>query len=140
MYKRQVDIQGIDVRELTAEKCEALNRLRCWKNKQFKIAWDNPKDDMTGRLCGMLEHIKPYRIMCYVLIGYSSTEEQDLHRVNTLRNLSIDPFVMPYDKKDLYQKAFARWVNIKSIFKKVKWEDYRGRVEAQEAAGTGWSK
>jgi len=31
---------------------------------------------------------------------------------------------MPYNKEDLYQKKFARWVNHKAIFKSVKWVDY----------------
>lgn len=46
-------------------------------------------------------------------------------RVEKLRELKIDPFVMPYNKKDKYQKSFARWVNHKAIFKTVKWRDYK---------------
>lgn len=134
-----VDIQGIDARLLTEEKCQALNGLRRWKNKQFKIAWDNPRDMLEEKLREITKYIKPYKLMCYVLIGFNSTEAEDLHRVETLRSLGIDPFVMPYNKKDLYQKAFARWVNHKAIFKSVKWKDYRQRVEKQEAAGTGWN-
>lgn len=30
----------------------------------------------------------------------------------------------PVYKKDPYQKKFARWVNMKAVFKAVKWEDY----------------
>jgi hypothetical protein len=133
-----VDIQGIDVRLLTEEMCKALNGLRRWKNKQFKIAWDEGDKDLTSKLKFMLRFVKPYKIMCYVLIGYYYSPEIDLRRVETLRSLGIDAFVMPYDKKDLYQKAFARWVNDKAIFAKVKWEDYRYRVEKQEAVGCGW--
>lgn len=135
-----VDIQGIDVRVLTEEMCKALNGLRRWESKQFKIAWDEGDKDLTSKLKFMLRFVKPYKIMCYVLIGYYYSPDMDLHRVETLRSLGIDPFVMPYNKKDLYQKAFARWVNHKAIFKKVKWEDYRGRVEKQEARGAGWKK
>ena len=138
--KHPVDIQNIDARTLTEEKCKALNRLRRWKRKQFRVAWDNPKENLVPKLTKIVKWLKPDSLMCYVLIGYWSTEAEDLHRTETLRNLGVDPFVMPYNKKDLYQKAFARWVNIKSIFKKVKWEDYRDRILAQEAAGTGWSK
>ena len=72
----------------------------------------------------MIKHVKPYKIMCYVLIGYWSTPEQDLYRIEKLRELKIDPFVMPYNKSDPYQKRFARWVNHKAIFKTVKWIDY----------------
>lgn len=62
--------------------------------------------------------------MCYVLIGFNTSEEQDLYRIGKLRELKIDPFVMPYDKKNQYQKRLSRWCNMKAIFKTVKWEDY----------------
>ena len=120
-----VDIQGIDVRILTKEMCQALDGLKRWKNKQFKIAWDEGDKDLTPQLKFMLKFIKPYKIMCYVLIGYYNSPDSDLYRVETLRKLGIDPFVMPYDKSDLYQRMFARWVNHKAIFKTVKWKDYK---------------
>jgi hypothetical protein len=63
--------------------------------------------------------------MCYVLIGFDSTPEEDLYRVETLRGLGIDPFVMPFNKKDKYQRDFARWVNHKAIFKSVPWKEYK---------------
>ena len=63
--------------------------------------------------------------MCYVLIGYWSTPEEDLYRVEELRKLGVNPFVMPFNKKDRYQKDFARWCNRKEIFKTCKWEDYK---------------
>jgi len=132
-----VDFQGVDVRLLTEEMGAALNSLKHYK--QIKIAWDEPKEDLKPKLREVLKDIPAYKLMCYVLVGFCSTEKQDLHRVEALRELKIDPFVMPFDKKDLYQRAFARWVNHKAIFKKVKWEDYRGRVMAQEKAGTGWN-
>jgi len=113
---------GIDVRIITKEQCDAINRLKL--EGQIHIAWDNPKDDITDKLNLLTKYIKPYKIMCYVLIGYWSTPEEDLYRVETLRSMGIDPFVMPYNKKDTYQKRFARWVNHKAIFKTVKWQDY----------------
>jgi len=134
--KLPVDFQGIDVRFLTEEMCQALNKLK--HRKQIKIAWDDPAENILPHLKRALCYIHYWKLMCYVLIGYSSTEEEDLHRVETLRNLGIDPFVMPYDKSDLYQRSFARWVNHKAIFKKVPWEDYRRRVSRQEAVGCGW--
>ena len=122
-YNQPVAFQGVDVRELTILKCRALNSLKLYS--QIKIAWDNPKQNLIKDFNLMLEFIKPYKIACYVLIGFNSTKKEDLYRVETLRELKIDPFVMPYNKKDPYQKAFARWVNHKAIFKTVKWEDYK---------------
>ena len=134
-----VDIQqGLDARLVTMEQCKQLLTLKHYK--QIRIAWDDPAEHLVPKLKEIITVIKPYKLMCYVLIGFNSTEQEDLYRVETLRDLKIDPFVMPYDKNDLYQKAFARWVNRKAILKKVKWEDYKGRVAAQESAGCGWKK
>ncbi len=114
---------GIDARILTETQCLALVRLK--HHKQIKIAWDNPKEDLEPKLQDIIKIIKPYRLMCYVLIGYWSTPEEDLYRVETLRKLKIDPFVMPYNKKDPYQKAFARWVNHKACFASTSWKKYK---------------
>lgn len=114
---------GIDLRILESKHCVALNSLKL--HKQIYIAWDNPRDKLEPKLKIITSYIKPSRIACYVLIGYWSTPEEDLYRVETLRNFGIDPFAMPYDKSDFYQKRFSRWVNHKAIFKSVKWEDYR---------------
>ena len=106
------------------EQVEALNSLK--HEKLIKCAWDNPKEDLSVFFKKAIDYgLKPYKLMCFVLIGYWSSPEEDLYRVETLRKLKIDPFVMPYNKKDRYQKDFARWVNHKAIFKSVKWEDYR---------------
>ncbi len=118
-----LDFQGVDARIITEDDCKWLNGLRHYK--QIKMAWDNPKEDLIVKFKEIIKHIKPYKIMVYVLIGYWSTPEEDLMRVETLRDLGIDPFAMPYDKSDPYQKRFARWVNHKAIFKTVKWVDYK---------------
>lgn len=118
-----VNLHGVDARIMTEEHAYNLNRLKHYK--QIHIAWDSPKDNLTPRLQDITKWIKPYKLMCYVLIGYWSTEAEDIYRVEKLRELGIDPFVMPFNKKDDYQKRFARWVNHKAIFKTVKWQDYK---------------
>lgn len=118
-----VNFHGIDVRILNQYHCSALNELK--HIKQIKIAWDDPKEKIDLKIKEVIKYIKPYKLMCYVLIGYDSTPEQDLYRVEKLRELKIDPFVMPYLKTDKYQNNFARWVNFKAIFKTAKWKDYK---------------
>lgn len=121
--KQKVNFHGVDLRIMNEEQAYYLNKIKHYK--QIHVAWDNPKDNLIPRFKEMIKHIKPYKIMCYVLIGYWSTPEEDLYRVEKLRELKIDPFVMAYDKSDDYQKKFARWVNHKAIFKTVKWQDYK---------------
>jgi hypothetical protein len=121
--KQSVSLHGVDVRIMKKEHANALNQMK--HKKQIHIAWDNPASDLTKKLEDVTKWIKPYKLMCYVLIGFNSTKEQDLFRVERLKELKIDPFVMAYNKTDLYQKNFARWVNHKAVFKTVKWEDYK---------------
>jgi len=122
-YKKPVSFEGIDVRILNEEHCSWLAKVK--NRKQFHIAWDNPKDNLVEKIRTMTKYINPSRIGCYVLIGYWSTPDEDLYRVEKLRELKIDPFVMPFDKNDAYQKKFARWVNHKAIWKTIKWENYK---------------
>jgi hypothetical protein len=117
--------QGIDIRLLNDEHASLLSQVKLLK--QIPFAWDDPGIEKQVRegIQRIKKYMLPYKVKCYVLIGFNTTPEEDLHRVEVLRGLSVDPFVMPYNKNDLYQKRFARWVNRKEIFKSVKWEDYK---------------
>lgn len=121
-WNQPVAFMGIDIRLINDAQGLALKFID--HQKKIKIAWDNPKDDIVPQIQKLTKWIKSYKIMCYVLIGYWSTPEQDLHRVLTLAELGIDPFVMPYKKNDPYQKHFARWVN-RFVYKSCSWEDYK---------------
>jgi hypothetical protein len=115
-----VDFQcGIDARLLTLDKWETLKRLKIYK--QIRTAWDNPKDDLTENLKQMATVFGKSKIMVYVLIGYWSTPQEDLDRVNKIRELGLDAWVMPYNKQDPYQKAFERWANRHAG---CEWKDY----------------
>ena len=124
---------GIDARLMDEEMCLSLNDLKhC---KQIKMAWDNPKDDLIPKFKKIIKYIKPYKIMAYVLIGYWSDEEQDIYRMEQLREMGIDPFVMPYDKTNYYQHHFARYVNHKAVFKSHTWTQYQEKYMKR-----GWRK
>ena len=124
LQNQPVNFHGIDIRLITDEQLFVLNKFKL--HKSIKIAWDNPDYDAIPALMKMLKIIKPYKLMCYVLIGFDSTPEQDLYRTEELRKLNVNPFVMPFDKSDDYQKRFARYVNHKAIWKSIKWEEYKG--------------
>ena len=124
--------QGLDLRLLTEDRSQLLAPVKLLRPMRF--AWDSVRDGAAIRrgLAAYLKHNalnrKTQRATVYVLIGYNSTPEEDIYRVKVLRDLDVDPFVMPYNKRDLYQRRFARWVNHKAIFRTVEWSDYaRGR-------------
>jgi len=122
-YNQPIKFDGIDARTLSEVKCKYLSKVKL--KTQIHMAWDNPKTDLYNKFKEILQWISAYKIMVYVLIGYWSTPEEDLYRVEKLRELKIDPFAMPFNKDDAYQSRFARWVNHKAIFKSVKWKDYK---------------
>jgi len=115
-----VFFESIDARILKKEQAIELNNIKLYK--QIHMAWDNPEDDIDW--FWITDLVSAYKIMVYILIGYNTTRQDDMYRVQLLRALNIDPFVMPYNKHDPYQKRFARWVNHKAIFKSVEWKDY----------------
>jgi hypothetical protein len=124
--KIQTDFsQGLDIRLITDDMAKLLAKVRLWK--QIHFAFDDVKLEKPVRegIAILTKHMPASRLMFYVLIGFNSTPEEDLYRVEMLRGLGVDPFVMPYDKSDPYQKRFARWCNHKAIFKTVKWSDYK---------------
>ena len=82
---------------MNRDNVSLLNRVRI---KAVHFAWDNPDEDLTGYFQRFLDltAIKSSRQRrVYVLTNYGSTHEQDLYRVNTLRAMGFDPYVMIYD-------------------------------------------
>ena len=126
-----VKFHGVDVRIMDEEQAYALNSLRL-KNG-VHIAWDLPQLDLTERLQAMTKYIKPYKIVCYVLIGFNSTREQDLFRLRTLKRLGIYPFVQAYRdyenkrKPSQYERDLARWANRAWLFKAMDFLDFEPR-------------
>ena len=114
---------GLDIRILNEDQCAALKKIKIYNALHF--AWDNPKDKIEKKVKLLTKYFTNRRKLCfYILIGFNSTKEEDYERVKKIEEWNCDPFVMPYNKKDEYQKRFARWVNHKAIFKTVKWKDY----------------
>ena len=124
---------GIDLRILTEEQCEALSKC---KIKSIHCAWDNyeDKDKILPKLDLLTKYIKPYKIVCYVLVGYKNKEiiKEDIERVNTIWSKGVYPFVMGYMnfndptyEKSQSVKDFARWCNNRFVFKSCTWEDYK---------------
>lgn len=89
-----INFRGIDIRILQPDQMDMLNKIKI-KNSIF-IAWDNPKDNIEPLLANLVQHIKPYKIRCYVLIGFNSSIEEDLKRIYTLQKYKILPYVMVY--------------------------------------------
>lgn len=121
--KAWVDInQGIDCRLLTEENIAAINQL---KLKEIHFAWDYMKEEkavMRGlELYAKMAARKPHGQFgtVYCLVNYDTTMEENLYRINKLRDMGYDPYVMIYDKPHAPReiRLLQRWCNNRLIFR-----------------------
>ena len=130
--------QGLDIRLITPDNVVLLNKVR---TKAVHFAWDNPDVDLTPyfrRFLDLTNIHSASRRRVYVLTNYSSTHEQDLYRVETLRDMGYDPYVMIYNRPSAppVTRQLQRWVNNKKIFYTVRdFADYiPGRLGGGKSA------
>lgn len=111
--------QGLDARLLTESKIELIRKI---KMKYYHFAWDNPMDEdkIVPKLKTFVNMVKPYKrnVVVYCLVNFTSTLEEDFHRIHTLRETGVSPYIMIYDKEhaDPIYKKIQRWVNAPKIF------------------------
>lgn len=120
-----IDENGYDLRLLDDEKCEMLKKTKFVGKLHF--AWDRMKDE-TKILKG-LELLRKWKTRgsIYVLIGYDTTEKEDLYRCQKIIDLGHTPYIMPFNQSKR-EKRFKRfidsfmWRKYKTI--KEAWKNY----------------
>lgn len=120
--------QGLDARLLTPEIARMLARLH-WI-RFVRLACDT--SEMLPVIRQATAYLKEAGVAQSRLWSYALVRdvEEALQRVQALREMGVEPFVQPYRDYDggeptEEQKAFARWVNRKSLFKSCTWESYK---------------
>lgn len=122
--------QGLDIRLMTEEKAQMLDRI---KIREIHFAWDRYEDRdkilPKLRLFAEVTRQRPnsHKAIVYTLVNFSTTLEQDLERIYTLRDLGYWPYVMIYDKEHCTKiyRRLQRWVNMRATFATVKrFENY----------------
>lgn len=125
--------QGCDVRLINEDIAKALSEVKHLRSLHY--AWNLmgfEKEVMEG-IRTLSKYIKPYKHMCFMLVGFNTSFEEDIYRFRKLRELKVDPFVMVYnenEKGDIRLKHFARWVNSR-IYKSCNFEEYTPWIKAQ---------
>jgi len=126
--------QGLDIRLMTEEKARMIAEMRI---KEIHFAWDRyeDKDKVLPKLKLFADVASPnihkkqvHNAIVYTIVNFSTTLEQDLDRIYTLRDMGYWPYVMIYDKEHCARvyRDLARWVNNRFIFGSCKrFEDYK---------------
>lgn len=125
--------QGLDARRIDdgvakrLSKCKWLHPLRLACDTKLQInAIQKAVTLLRWHDC------TPRQYFVYVLV---KDVEDALERVRFLKGMHLDPFAQPYrdftlggtSEPSKEQKAFARWVNHKAVFRSTTWEDYKYR-------------
>jgi hypothetical protein len=128
-----VDInQGCDVRLITDEIAAALASIKHLRSLHY--AWDLMEHEnlVLAGIKKLLKYVRPYRHMCFMLVGFNTDFEQDFYRFRRLDELKIDPYVMIYNQEgDERLRHFARWVNAR-IYTQCRFEEYIPWVKTQQ--------
>lgn len=129
--------QGLDIRLVDYDIASRLARLRfrtsTFSSKYIHFAFDDPSLEPKIRegVATLIEAgFKPDNLTFYVLVGYNTTFEEDMHRYRVLWDeLGCWPFIMNYNNgPDPLLRAFSRWVN-RRLHKTIPWEEYRRNPE-----------
>lgn len=118
---------GLDLRLIDDQKAEILHKM---KIKYIKFSWDNVRDeDLIMRGIEILRRNKINRAVFYVLVGFYSTIEEDLYRLEKLKSLGQRAYVMRYEtvKGNSLYSDLAAWSNQFSFFATMTFEEYRRR-------------
>jgi len=120
------DENGYDLRLLDDSKASALKKTK-WSG-ELHFAWDRMED--AKQIMNGLELLREYKINnahIYVLIGYDTTIEEDLHRCQVIKDYGQTPYIMPY-VADKQNKAFKRFIDSfmwrKYTLVKQAWRNY----------------
>ena len=128
--------QGLDIRVMTKQKAEMLSQI---KLDAIHFAWDRyeDKDIIQPRFLEFRKASKvhPHNLQVYCLCGdhEKRVREEDLYRINWLRNNGYAPYVMLYDKEHIPRghelRQLQRWVNNRFVFWKCEsFEEYKREV------------
>lgn len=128
--------QGLDVRVVTPALADALAASPFWNVKRSRRQVTFAFDDLaTERLYRrgvelLLRHMLPWHLQSFVLVGFNSTIEQDLRRIEIIRSYGIDAFVMVYRDyhtglmaREPQLRHLARWAN-RRLYKTSRFADY----------------
>ena len=125
--------QGLDARLITPETAGMLARLHWIRFIRLSCDTSAMLPVMRQAAAYLREAgAAPSRLWSYVLVR----DVAEAHRiVTTLRDMGVTPFAQPYrdyegGEPTTEQMSFARWVNLKMIFRSCSWEEYQKRKGA----------
>ncbi len=116
--------QGLDHRKLTSDIVQIMKRM---PHKEYRFAFDSPAYyKSVEKAIKLLQGGGINRCLWYVLVGFNTTFQEDLDRVNFLRERNQNAYIQRYSRRkyDYRHIALAQWVNQHHIFWGMTWEQF----------------
>lgn len=133
--KANVDFtQGLDARFITEEVAHALLKI---KIKMIHFAFDfmkNEKQIIKGlKTFKEISGISDSKAVVYMLTNYNTTIEQDLYRLNLIRECGYLPDVRIYRKYTAPQvlRDMQHWCNNRILYRTCEFMDFVPRVDGK---------
>lgn len=109
--------QGLDIRLINEDNAQLLAKCRNYNTRfserRLYFAFDIPAiKPYVAKGIDVLKRagFRANSLMFYVLVGFNTTEAQDLERIYYLIGQGVLPYVMPFEK-NRYTNRLAKWVN-----------------------------
>jgi hypothetical protein len=123
--------QGLDIRLVNPENAKLLSQIRYYdlhfRKRRLYFSFDDPKlEQVIRRGVAILNDtgISSAHLMFYVLVGYGTVLDDDLHRVEVLRKLGCLPYIMRYNEvRTPALMKLDKWVNGR-YYNLFSWEEF----------------
>lgn len=108
--------QGLDIRLLNKDIAKELKLL---SHKEYHFAFDNLKDEKyVKKGIELLKSVGINRSIFYVLVGFDTTFEEDMYRVELLKKYTQNAYIQRYET--IYNEKkyiqLAQWVNQHALY------------------------
>lgn len=124
-HKIRLDFnQGLDHRLLTQEIADLLKTI---SHHELRFAFDSMAlFASVEHALNLLQRNGISRCLWYVLCGFDTSFEEDLARLNYLRERNQNAYVMRYNfaRADKRLTALSRWANQHHIFQGMTWKQF----------------
>jgi hypothetical protein len=108
-----VDItQGVDIRHITPEIASALADVQHLRSIHY--AWDlmSFEKSVIQGIDTLSHFIRKGKHLCFTLVGFDTTFEEDEYRFRKLLEMGVDPYIMVYNRcSDIRLHHWKRYVN-----------------------------
>lgn len=124
--------QGLDCRLLNQDVIDELKTIR---HEELRFAFDFVHlENSVLNAIKLLQKNDINRCCWYVLVGYNTTFEEDLYRLELLKEHNQRPYLQRYIDcyKDKKYIALARWVNQAHLFQGMTFQQFLDREENKQ--------